>query len=361
MTALYISEQAIRHNVQTIRTHSDSRIIAVVKENGYGVGLLPFYRILKSCGIDFFAVSSPAEALTLRRAGCEENILLLTPEFSVDVCEQLLANNIILMLHSREQAFVIREASDAAKVVPRIHLAIDTGLGRYGFPWNDLSEVGLCTEGMHLEGTYTHFATASRSCIRNIRRQHRRFRYAIRTLENQNLPVGLTHVSASRAFLSVGDLGCDAIRIGSLLLGCGAPSDADYERAVWLESSITQKTARQPGDFAGYDGTRIRKKNCTLGLISAGYRDGVFVGRTDTKESLAYQLLRSCFHLIMKKTTNDSVTFNGLPVPVLGKIGMHHMLLDLSGSSMLVGDSVRIRVNPLFVPDHIPRIFLPSA
>ncbi|MGN0313722.1 MAG: alanine racemase [Fusicatenibacter sp.] len=361
MTILNISEPAIRNNICEIRLRSDSRIIAVIKENGYGIGLVPFYRILKSCGIDFFAVSSPAEAFALRSAGCEESILLLTPELSVNVCEKLLASNIILMLGSLEQADVLKEASRRSKVIPRIHLAIDTGLGRYGFPWDALENLRFCTSGMQVEGCYTHFSTASRSYVKNIRRQNRRFWHALSTLDAMNIPRGITHVSESRAFLSCGDLGCDAIRIGSLLLGCcQKASDAGYQRAVWLETTLYQKMLRHPGDSIGYDGTLIRKKDTLIGLVQTGYRDGVFVGRTDTETPLLYQFLRKSFHRITRKKEGHFVLVNGVSVPVIGKIGMNHMLLDLSGGDFLIGDPVRIEVNPLFVPERVPRVFLSS-
>ena len=143
MATLKIKESAILNNVREIRARTDSRMIAVIKENGYGLGLKTFYEILQKSGIDFYGVSSAKEAMELRALGCKEDILLLTPELSIKQCSDLLIQDVIFMLGSSEQADILKEASARTKIIPRIHLAIDTGLGRYGFHWNSLENIWI--------------------------------------------------------------------------------------------------------------------------------------------------------------------------------------------------------------------------
>lgn len=356
MTVLKINESAVANNIRQIRLRTDGRIIAVIKENGYGIGLFNAYRILKSCGIDFFAVAHAKEALALRDLGCTDDILLLAPEFSLESCCQLLLHNIILMLGNPEQADLVKAASLHTKLVPRIHLAIDTGLGRYGFLWNHLEDVKFYTAGMRVEGCYTHFATASGRFVHTVQEQYRRFLDALSALSSEGISYGMTHVSASKAFLSLGDLNCDAVRIGSLLLGCcSGETDGIYQRAVWLESTVNAKTLHCKGEHLGYDGSGILSKDTPVGLVSAGYADGIFVGRRDSTPSVLHTLLgkiRRFFH----RTYGEYVEIDGCRVPVLGKIGLNHMLLDLSCGDFDIGDTVRITVNPIFVPEQIPRI-----
>lgn len=359
MTTLKIHEASIQQNVREIRSRTDGRIIAVVKEDGYGIGLPNAYGILHRCGIDFYGVSTAEEALELRSIGCEDDILLLTPELSVNQCSRLLIQNIIFMLGSYEQASILKEASVRTKIVPRVHLAIDTGLGRYGFVWDELNEVKLCTSGIKVEGCYTHFATAGRNYEKNIRIQFRHFEESLHTLTKMGVSYGMTHVSASKAFSKCGDLGCDGIRIGSLLLGC-CPQDSSFRRAVWLESPIYMKNIHKRGAQLGYDGKLKLKRDTQIGIVKTGYSDGVFIGGQDGEESVVLQVLKKFYQIIFCRYRGKYVKINGDQVPVLGKIGLNHLLVDLTDGNYLIGDEVRIEVNPIFVPKKIQRVLEPS-
>ena len=103
MATLRIVQSAIENNIRAIRAHTDKRIIAVVKEDGYGVGLRSAYRLYHGQGIDFFAVATPWEALQMTEmAEPSESILLLTPVDSVEACAELAARGVIFMLGSSE-------------------------------------------------------------------------------------------------------------------------------------------------------------------------------------------------------------------------------------------------------------------
>lgn len=359
MTTLKIHEAAIRQNVREIHTRTDGRIIAVVKEDGYGIGLRNAYDILHRCGIDFYGVATAEEAFELRSMGCKDDILLLMPELSVNQCSRLLIQNIIFMLGSYEQAGILKEASARTKIVPRVHLAIDTGLGRYGFAWDDLKEVKLCTSGIKIEGCYTHFATAARNYERNIRVQFRHFEESLHTLTKMGISYGMTHVSASKAFYKCGDLGCDGVRIGSLLLGCGQ-ENSFFQRAVWLESPIFMKNVHKRGKRIGYDGKLKLKRDTQIGIVKTGYSDGVFLGGQDGEESVVLEVLKKLYKIIIRRYRGKYVKINGIQVPVLGKIGLNHLLVDLTDGNYLIGDEVRIAVNPIFVPKKVERVLEPS-
>lgn len=354
MTTLKIDETAVQQNVREIRTRTDARIIAVVKEDGYGLGLQNAFEILHKCEIDIYGVANAEEALQLRALGCKDDILLLAPELSVTQCSRLLIQNIIFMLGSYEQAGILKEASARTKIVPRAHLEIDTGLGRYGFSWDDLREVKLCTSGIRIEGCYTHFATAARDYEKSIRVQFKHFEDSLHTLTEMGISYGMTHVSASKTFLKYGDLGCDGIRIGSLLLGC-CGFDNSFKRAVWLESPIYMKTFHKKGRKLGYDGKLKLRRDTQLGIVRAGYSDGVFVGGQDGEISAILQFVKNVFKLISRRHRGKYVTIDNNQVPVLGKIGLNHLLVDLTGGNHLIGDEVRIDVNPIFVPNKVIR------
>lgn len=359
MTTLMIHETAIRQNVREIRTRTDKRIIAVVKENGYGIGLKNAYEILHSSKIDFYAVSSPGEAYTLRKLGCKDDILLLTPELSVEECSHLLIQNIIFSLGSYEQADILKEASAHTKIIPRVHLALDTGLGRYGFPWDEPETIRLCTSGARIEGCYTHFATNGSRFKKNVRLQLHNYEKALHVLTSMGISYGMTHASASKSFCEFGDLGFDAIRLGSLLLGCIHGENA-FRRAVWLESPVYITSIQKRGKQIGYDGKLKLKRDTKVGIVQAGYSDGVFIGSQDGEMSIFIQFLSILKNLVTYRTRRKYVRIDDIPVPVLGKIGLNHLLVDLTDGGYLIGDQVRIEVNPLFVPQKVERVLIAS-
>lgn len=359
MTMLMIHETAIRQNVSEVRTRTDKRIIAVVKEDGYGIGLKNAYEILHSCKIDFYAVSSPGEAYTLRDLGCRDDILLLTPELSVEECSRLLIQNIIFSLGSYDQADILKEASTHTKIIPRVHLALDTGLGRYGFPWDEPEAIRLCTSGVKIEGCYTHFAANGHRFKKNVRLQLHHFEEALHVLTSMGISYGMTHACASKSFCEFGDLGFDAIRLGSLLLGC-IRGESAFQRAVWLESPVYMISLRKRGQKIGYDGKLKLKRDTKVGIVQAGYSDGIFIGSQDGEMSIFIQLLSILKNLLTYRTRKNYVRINDTPVPVLGKIGLNHLLVDVTDGGYLIGDQVRIEVNPLFVPQKVKRVLIAS-
>lgn len=355
MTILKINESAIAHNVEAIRRHTSARVIAVVKEDGYGLGLSNEYAILRRCGVDFFAVATPWEALQLSNLPGEKEILLLTPESAPEALEELVRRRVIFMLNDGLHAAALRRAGLRTGCTPRVHLAVDTGLGRYGYAWNALETVPADLEGLQLEGCYTHFATHSRDYIKVVQRQEERFLQALAALRRMGIDPGLTHACASRAFAALGDLGCGAIRVGSLLLGrCAGPLAAEFEDAVHLEAPVFQTRLHRRGEVVGYDARCRLKRDTLVGLVRVGYADGAFLTGSDAQDPLLWKILRCVKAALRARPT--AVRMGRQIVPVLGRIGMNHMLLDLTGLSGCEGEAVRIDVSPILVRRDIPRL-----
>ena len=202
MTTLRIRASAIEHNLCAIRQRTSARIIAVVKEDGYGLGLGNARAACLPCGVDFFAVGTAQEALRLKEMGGEE-VLLLTPELCPEALEVLIRRGVLFMVGSAQQAEALRCAGGRAGMAPRVHLKVDTGLGRYGYRWDALADVPRDLAGLRLEGTYTHFATQTRDYVRVCRRQAARFARALDELRGMGIDPGLTHACASRAFCAL--------------------------------------------------------------------------------------------------------------------------------------------------------------
>jgi alanine racemase len=356
VTTLRISASAIAHNLRAIRQRTQARILAVVKEDGYGLGLGNARAALLPCGVDFFAVGTAQEALRLKDMG-EEEVLLLTPELCPEALDLLLSRGVLFMLGDSAQAEALRASGRRVGRPPRVHLKIDTGLGRYGYRWDSLASVPRDLEGLALEGVYTHFATQTRDYLRVCRRQAARFARALADIRDMGFDPGLTHACASRAFCGLGDLGFRAVRLGSALLGrCTGPLRADFTNAVCLEAPVAQVRLHRRGDVVGYDARCRLARDTLVGLVRVGHADGAFLSGAADAPSLVQALARCARGAVRP---SRFVWAGGRPAPLLGNVGMNHLLVDLTDAERR--DAVHIDVSPLLVRREIPRQLVAGA
>ncbi len=340
---LVIDRRAIHHNLAQIRRQTRRRIIAVIKENGYGIGLYNAYSLLREGGVNFFAVSSYEEAMALRDFGCREEILLLTPVLSRAECTALVKRNVILMLGDMAQLYPLACAAMASGLSPRVHLKIETGLGRYGFVQNELPRLADSLRSLAVEGCYTHLSGGT-GYKKTVERQYCAFIQALEYLIDKGVNTGMKHISNSRATLTFGSLGFDAVRVGSALLG-KCPGHPSLKEGVWLESSIRMTKTCPKGVNIGYGGGAKLIRDSVLGVVPCGHSDGVFIGNSQPS------LLRR----MLGRQENSCAYVGKCRLPLIGKAGASHMTLDLTDSDCGVGDTVRIPINPLMVQSHIER------
>lgn len=361
-TVMKIDASAIAHNVQVIRgTIGKARLIAVVKENGYGMGLEREYNILKNLNIDFFAVTNANEALALRRFGCKENILLMSPSLDKEEAAELLQNDIIFMLGSMKQAVLLKELAEETGLTPRVHLAIETGMGRYGFLWNRIPDLSALPAFLKIEGCYSHLNGKPAGYEKEARRQLDRLLSATEALKKQGINPGIRHICNSAATMSLGSLGLDAVRCGSAILGKCARGGSRLKNSVWLEAPICLTAELPKGSTVGYQACAVLKRDSRLGLIRAGHGDGIMLGYADNPEPLVHGIV----HLIAVKLLKDryrktvlvTSAHNGKKarVPYVGRSGVAHVMIDLTDTPFAEGDIVQFNVNPLFVHPSIPK------
>ncbi|MDD7389918.1 MAG: alanine racemase [Lachnospiraceae bacterium] len=360
-TVMKIDASAIAHNVQVIReTIGSARLIAVIKENGYGMGLKREYDILKNLNINFFAVTNANEALALRRFGCKEDILLMSPSFEKEEAAELLQNNIIFMLCSMKQAVLLKELADETRLTPRVHLAIETGMGRYGFLWNRIPDLSALPAFLKIEGCYSHLNGKPSGYEKEARRQLERLLTATESLKKQGIDPGIRHICNSAATMSLGSLGLDAVRCGSAIIGKCARGGSRLKNAVWLEAPICMVAELPKGSTIGYQACAVLKRDSRLGLVRAGHGDGIMLGYADNPEPLIHGVIHLTAVKLLKNRYRKTVLVTGhngkkARVPYVGRSGVAHVMIDLTDTSFAEGDMVQFHVNPLFVHPSIPK------
>ncbi len=363
-STLIISPENIAHNVDVIRSITDRTLIAVVKENGYGMGLWNEYQILKDLDIHFYAVTNCEEALALRRFGCQEKILIMSPVLEYPYCLELARQDITFSLESPAQAELLEQVYRETGVFPRVHIKFETGMGRYGFRWNRLPDMKTLTEHLRVEGCFTHLAGEPAHYEKQVQLQRTRFLEAAASIEAMGIPSGLKHISNSSALMTLGDLGMDGVRVGSALIGKAAahkksalkPGQPGLKPAVWLEAPIYEIKEFQKGDTIGYQSRLRLKREARLALVRIGHSDGIYLGYADSPELFFHGILHLAAVKLLPRRYRKTVTVGKRQAPLAGRLGVAHMMIDVTDIPCEAGDPVRVSVNPLLIHPAVPKV-----
>lgn len=266
-----ISKSALQHNLSVVKQHAPhSKIMAVVKANGYGHGLLNVAHSLSVA--DGFAVLGVSEAIILREAGFKQTILLLEGVFCADELKTVADYNLDIVVHSRLQLNMLLSAKLSNPV--HVHLKMNSGMNRLGFTPNDYIAVfnQLKTSNNVANITFmTHFATADKDP--GIEAPLALFQQTIKGIEQ---PISLAN---SATILRYPALQADWVRPGIMLYGAstvsGMPAAAFGLRPVMqLTSEIIAIQTIQDGESIGYGNRFTATKTTRIGVVACGYADG---------------------------------------------------------------------------------------
>ena len=225
MNKLVIEKEALRHNIEQIKKFASKsgqddngnplKIIAVVKANGYGLGIVEHTKFLIDNGIDFFAVSTLEEAMLLRENGIKEKILMLSSTAIKEEIEKLVENNIIITIGSQNDVKIAEEVANEKNIKIKAHLKIDTGFGRYGFVYSNREELIQTLKqlkNIEIEGTFSHFSISFFD-DKYTKLQFERFLKVIEVLKMNDIPTGMLHICNSSAFVKFPIMHLNAVRI----------------------------------------------------------------------------------------------------------------------------------------------------
>lgn len=327
MAELIVNTEAVLHNYRHYA--ENGQVIPVLKSNGYALGAKQLQTLLAQQGAALFACATADEALAL--AGEETDLLLLSCVHDMTLLRQLLQRRVIVSVESLAQA----QAIDALHMDARIHLAVDSGFGRFGFlpeQVEDIKQV-FALKGVHVCGIFSHFR-----CRDAAPEQFARFSQVLLALSDY--PVGLRHIAATHT-ADIPQYRLDAVRLGSGLTGCGCPGLA---HAAVMQAQICAVRHLKKGDRAGYGSTLLRRDS-DVAVIDAGTADGAFVYRY--RGLWAFWQQRHPYVLLRDRR-----------VPVLCPPGLTHTMIDVTGLDCHVGDTVTVPHDLVLTDSRVPRRYL---
>ncbi|GAD90897.1 MULTISPECIES: alanine racemase [Vibrio] len=302
-----INTDALRHNIQRLHEQApNSRLLAVVKANGYGHGLLEVAKNAE--GADAFAVARIEEALQLRSGGIVKPILLLEGFYSDSDLPILVTNNIQTVVHCEEQLIALEQAELENPVV--VWLKMDTGMHRLGVRPEQYDEyiqrLHNCKNVAHPLRYISHFGCADEPDNPITSQQIELFEATTSQCEGER------SIAASAGILSRSDSHFEWVRPGIIMYGVSPFDDNDaqqmgYRPVMTLSSHLIAVNELKAGESVGYGANWVSERDTKIGVIAVGYGDGY--PRT--------------------APNGTPVWINGRKVPISGRVSMDMLTVDL--------------------------------
>lgn len=280
-----VSLTNIERNFKSIKAHMPDgcRFLGVVKADAYGHGAVPVARRLIEAGVEYFAVSCFEEAAELREADIHQPVLILgitSPELAVRLSELNITQTIADIEHARAYSKLMTENSRSLKV----HLKIETGMGRLGFHSmrdchkSELLEI-MKLPGLVFEGIFTHFCVSDERDSDFTNEQFGRFSLLVSKLEesaDHRFPI--KHCANSGAVVNYNETFLDMVRPGIALYGMYPGADRgeiDLVPAMELKSRVAAITDHLAGDTISYGRTFTATDRVRIAVLPIGYADGL--------------------------------------------------------------------------------------
>ncbi|MCR2034852.1 alanine racemase [Adlercreutzia mucosicola] len=351
-----INRAAIRHNAAAVQRAAGVPVIAVVKANGYGMGLEWMAATLHECGIRAFAITELSDIAPLQDAvGTDCDILMLRSTALTDEAAAIVGAGCIASVGSAAALGALSDAARAAGTVARAHIKVDVGLGRYGFSPDDLAGLEACfaADDVAIEGIYAHFPGASNlGDLEASRTQLARFVACCEALGARGHEVGMRHMANSPALFNLPEARLDAVRAGSAFLGrVITAADTGLERVGILEAPVIDVKDFPADTPMGYGGAFRTKRATRAAIVPVGTQDGFGVQVKPLSDF--HQVLAAGKRWMQK--SSETVTIEGRPYPVLGVVDLSLSMVDVTDGEVAPGAVARIDINPLFLSARTPR------
>lgn len=337
----------LAHNMREIRRIAKSKdIIAVIKADGYGHGALDIAPVLLKNGATRIAVAVLSEAVELRKGGIECPIMILgyTP---ANLAEDLLNHDIEQTVYSYELAEELSSIAVKNNKKIKIHIAVDTGMGRIGFIPNEESVNELYKisnlPNISIEGIFTHFSTADEEDKTYSYSQNDKFNWFYNKLKERNIHIKMRHIANSAAIMELPETHFEAVRPGIIMYGYYPSKEVskevlDLKPVMSLKTNIVHIKRLPPGEYISYGRRYVTTKESIIATLPVGYADGYT-------------------RLLFNK---GKVIINDKFAPIVGSICMDQCMIDITDiegidigdEAILIGESENLK----FTADDIAEL-----
>lgn len=284
---IYINLSQLQRNFNIIHSliNQNTKFMVILKGDACGHGMIPIANELTNYKCDAFGVARLSEALTLRKAGIEIPIMLLSPTM-LSQTPWIINHDITPMVDNEEIIKALDKAAAEKNKIANVHVKINTGLNRYGIePEEALDFIRKIHEAYShvvVEGIYTHFQNPENN-KEFTHKQIKSFNNVISELEKQNLRPKIVHAAATTGIIKYPEAHYDMVRCGMGLYGLEhTKGDKNYPEGVkpliTLKCSIIKIRSIKAGERGGYGYNFMAKKDSKVAIVDSGYGDGVSHG-----------------------------------------------------------------------------------
>ena len=305
---------AIKANVEMLKKTSGTNLLAVVKADAYGHGLIPVAKAALDAGASYLGVALLEEAITLREAGIASPILawLVQPGSDFSQAVELEIDIAVASLAALKEISSVKSSKRA-----RVHLEVDSGMTRGGFlgEWDLLTAEHL--QGVEVIGIFSHFARADEPGEKQNLDQMDRFNEMVARVHELGFPNVMRHLSNSAATLKNNAAAFDMVRTGIAMYGLspdvdtlGGSKSLGLRPAMQLRAALYLVKAVSSGIPVGYGATELTKSDTKLGVVAMGYADG-----------------------IPRIARDVGIWISGSRAPIIGRVSMDQFVVDLGAAS----------------------------
>lgn len=315
MSRVIINLSKYKKNLNVVKEMigRNRKLIAIIKANAYGHGLVPIAKAGEQDGVDMFGVANIEEGVRLRENGIKKPILILLQP-NEDEIEELVQYNLTPLISEFEFARKISEVAVKAKKIIRVHCKVDTGMGRQGIPVDSaLKEIRNIVHlpNIDLEGVATHFPCAEIENDSFTLNQISVFSKLLEDLGELGVPYELAHCANSAGLINYPSSYFDAVRPGIITYGVLPVNNNKVKELIapilrW-EAKITQVKTIPKGSTIGYGRTFEATYDMNVAIVPVGYADG-------------YKLSLS---------NKGEVLIGGARCPVRGNVSMDQIVVEI--------------------------------
>lgn len=327
-----INLDAICQNVQNAmdKVGKDTKMMAIIKTDAYGHGAVPVAKALKEIGTYAFGVATVEEAVQLRRAGIENPILILGYVFPADY-KLLIENDIMHAVFQYETAKALSEKAASLSKTVKIHIKLDTGMGRIGMQPTEesLAEIEkiAALPNIEIDGIFTHFACADEADKTSCNRQKEKYLDFVQKLDACGIHIPIKHMCNSAGIIEFSDNFLNMTRSGIMTYGLYPSKEVnkanlELHPALQLKSHVAFVKTVGKGFTVSYGSTyTTNKENTVIATVPVGYGDG-------------YPRALS---------NKGKVLIHGQYAPIVGRVCMDQFMVDVTDiPNVQQGDEVTL-------------------